>query len=146
MPSIESILRNVAGLTPTQQRELIQGLRASADHDDGEPATRPRSSEIFAALKALPNLDAATRSEIVRHLVRVGHVFDDGLDEVHAAAVDERNISLHRQIQAEAKRLGYDYKIGVPVDSFALDHALAGKDIEQRFRLKAMMAQVGVLR
>jgi hypothetical protein len=63
-----------------------------------------------------------------------------------ASAVDERNISLHRQIQNEAKRLGFNYVIGQRVDPIQLDQAIAGRDIGGRLRLKSMMAQAGVLR
>jgi hypothetical protein len=141
MPSLDQIMRN-AGLNLNQRNQILRDMNAVADdNDDG--AKRPRTSEVHKSLAAaFPDLDAAA---VVKHLAKHGYLFDDGIGSVSAAAVTESNFRLHKQIQAAAARLGFDYRIGEKVDPFELDRALAGKDITARMTLKNNLMRLGVL-
>ena len=141
MPSLDKIMRD-AGLNVNQRNQILRDMNAVADDDD-DGAKRPRSSEVFKALTSgFPNIDAAS---VVRHLAKHGFLFDDGVEHVAAAAVTEQNYTLHKQVQARAARLGFNYRIGEKVDPVELDRALAGKDIQARLELKNNMIRLGVL-
>jgi hypothetical protein len=64
---------------------------------------------------------------------------------VAAAAKYPHRVNLIKQLQARARRLGYDLKDDKPVDPVELDRALAGKDVDARFALKTDMRAVGLL-
>jgi hypothetical protein len=144
MPSLKKLMAD-AGLNVQQQNDILREMSAVSDNSDGV-ATRPRTSEVHAALRsAFPEIDAAA---VVRHLAKRGFLFDDGVASVNAAAavtVSDSNFKLHQRIKAEAARLGFDYTPGRKVDPFQLDAALRGKDISARLALKANLIRIGAL-
>jgi hypothetical protein len=50
-----------------------------------------------------------------------------------------------KRVVAEAARLGYEIRLNEKIDTFALDQALKGKDVEQRMRLKRNLAAMNLI-
>ena len=62
-----------------------------------------------------------------------------------AAANGGKNRDLLHSVIAQAKRMGFQIKENEHVDVFALDKAMAGKDITQRLAIKSVLGKLALI-
>jgi hypothetical protein len=61
------------------------------------------------------------------------------------AAADPQNLPLLKQAVATAQRLGFEIKPDETINTFELDRALAGKDLDERWALKTILHRLAMI-
>jgi hypothetical protein len=109
MPTtIEQMLARAGITDPAIRRKMSADLLTATSGDDDADLGLPRASAVHESLKTVSALDATARGDVVKALVRAGHVHDDMNEAMHASAAILT--PLQREALANAKRIGVSVK------------------------------------
>jgi hypothetical protein len=128
------------GLPPADRAALLASIRASAMEADFET-----HHALAGALDTVPGMNIDLRARIISALRDAGiGTVDGGTMRRMNASADAQN-RLRQEATAVAKRLNVEIEDGQIVQS-ELDSALAGRSVDERLRIKSLMASAGMLR
>jgi hypothetical protein len=110
------------------------------------------SSDIKNLVEKIDSMPAATRDGILSGLLtakaeRQERVAVKMLTPMQAAAIDQRNLVLLKQVNAMCARHGYSLPSNERVNLRELDAALkkSGADVDERFRIKGALASLNLI-
>jgi hypothetical protein len=110
------------------------------------------NKDIASLVEKIDSMPAATRDGILNGLLtakaeRQERVVKKLYTPMQAAAADSRNLVLLKQVHAMCERRGYTLPSNDRVSLRDLDAALkaSNTDLDERFRIKAALAQLNLL-
>ena len=127
---------------------------------------RPAVSEVDRSLREISDLGDHMRGRVLRKLTESGHLQDDRSGALFAsaspkpsaertrlpspmaaarAAPDDSTRMRINAVLASARRLGVDIDPNHPIDIHTLNREIARGNLDERFRLKAELFQLGLI-